>query len=130
MSDLLARACGLATRIAACSDQIEQERRIPEPLLAALHDAGLFRMLLPASLGGGELDPPGFVRVIEEIARHDASTAWCLCQTAGCSMVAAYLSPEVAHRIFAEGGVLAWGPGPDARAVAVDGGYRVTGTWR
>lgn len=46
-------------------------------------------------------------------------------------MVAAYLEPPVARRVFGDDprAVLAWGPAPDARAVAVDGGFRVTGTW-
>jgi alkylation response protein AidB-like acyl-CoA dehydrogenase len=97
-------------------------------VLRALHDAGLFRLLLPRSLDGGEVDPVTFVRVIEEVARHDASAAWCLCQAAGCSMTAAYLPPAAARAMFGDReAVLAWGPSLDARAVAVDGGYRVTG---
>jgi indole-3-acetate monooxygenase len=38
--------------------------------------------------------------VVEEIASHDASTCWCVEQANGCSMVAAFLDPEVAHEIF------------------------------
>jgi alkylation response protein AidB-like acyl-CoA dehydrogenase len=45
-------------------------------------------------------------------------------------MAAAYLPPDRAREIFGHPrSVLAWGPGPDARAIAVDGGYRVNGTW-
>ena len=46
-------------------------------------------------------------------------------------MSAAYLPPEVAADVFGKDprAVLAWGPGPDARATAVEGGYRVTGLW-
>jgi alkylation response protein AidB-like acyl-CoA dehydrogenase len=129
--DYIERACALAPEIEARADQIEQERRLPEPVLAALFEAGLFRLLLPRSLDGGEVDPVTFARVMEEIAKADASTAWCLCQASGCSMSAAYLSHDVAMEIFGRDrrAVLAWGPGPGARAIAVDGGYRVTGTW-
>ncbi len=129
--DYVERACALAPEIEARADQIEQDRRLPEPVLAALFEAGLFRLLLPRSLDGGEVDPVTFARVMEEIAKADASTAWCLCQAAGCSMSAAYLSHDVAMEIFGRDrrAVLAWGPGPGARAIAVDGGYRVTGTW-
>ena len=125
------RARALAPTIEAAGDEIEAERRLTAPIVDALHDAGLYRMLLPQSLGGGELDPVAFVRVIEAIASADASTAWCLCQASGCSMSAAYLRPDVARAIFGDDprAVLAWGPGPDARAVAVDGGYRLSGTW-
>ncbi|HYR38903.1 MAG TPA: acyl-CoA dehydrogenase family protein [Methylomirabilota bacterium] len=129
--DYIERAGALAPEIEARADQIEQERRLPEPVLAALFEAGLFRLLLPRSLDGGEVDPVTFARVMEEIAKADASTAWCLCQASGCSMSAAYLSHDVAMEIFGRDrrAVLAWGPGPGARAIAVDGGYRVTGTW-
>ena len=129
--DFLERARALAPAIEAAADDIEQERRLPRSLVAALHDAGLFRLLLPRSLGGAELGPSSFARVIETIAKVDASTAWCLCQNSGCSMTAAYLEPSVAREIFSGDpvGVLAWGPGPDARAVAVDGGYKISGTW-
>jgi len=120
----------LRPRIAAAADRIERDRRLPEPLLDALHDAGFFRLLLPRTFDGGELDPVTFTLVIEEIAKADASTAWVLCQTAGCSMTAAYVPPDVARDIFGDPrAVMAWGPGAGARAVVADGGYRVTGTW-
>jgi len=127
----VARARALASAIEAAGDEIEAERRLTPRVVDALHEAGLYRMLLPQGLGGGELDPVAFVRVIETIASADASTAWCLCQASGCSMSAAYLRPDVARAIFGDDprAVLAWGPGPDARAVAVDGGYRLSGTW-
>src|SRR5712692_95675 len=128
--DYVERAQKLAPQIEVWADQAEADRRLPEPLLAALFDAGLFRLLLPRSLNGAEVDPVTFVHVMEEVAKADASTAWCIGQTAGCSMVAAYLQPDVAAEIFKHPrSLLAWGPGPDSRAVAVDGGYRVTGTW-
>jgi alkylation response protein AidB-like acyl-CoA dehydrogenase len=128
--DYVERTRALAPTIAKCADQAEAERRLPASLSDALHEAGLFRMLLPRSLGGAELDPPTFVQVLEEIAKVDASTAWVIGQTAGCSMIAAYLPPEAAARIFGPPrAVLAWGAGPQGRAVAVDGGYRLTGAW-
>ena len=40
-SEPLRRARALAAQIAACADRIEAERRLPEPLLGALIDAGL-----------------------------------------------------------------------------------------
>ena len=130
-NEYVERARGLAPQIEACADQIERERRLAEPVLDALFAAGMFRLLLPRSLDGGEVDPATFAAVIEEIAKADASTAWCLCQASGCSMSAAYLPPDVAADVFGRDprAVLAWGPGPGARAVAVEGGYRVTGTW-
>ena len=127
--DYLREARDLAPELAAAADEIERRRELPEPVVAALVERGFFRLLLPRSLGGAGLLPADFVPVIEEIAKADASTAWCLNQAAGCSMTAAYLDPEAAYEIF-EGprGILAWGPGP-GKAQSVEGGYRVTASW-
>jgi alkylation response protein AidB-like acyl-CoA dehydrogenase len=125
----LQRAREFAPELAAAADEIERRRELPEPIVAGLVERGFFRMLLPRSLGGAELLPASFVPVIEEIAKADASTAWCLNQAAGCSMTAAYLEPAAACEIFGgPRGILAWGPGPGT-ARMVDGGYRVTATW-
>ncbi|MGA8379930.1 MAG: acyl-CoA dehydrogenase family protein [Stellaceae bacterium] len=127
--DYLARARAFAPTIAAAAGEIEERRELPEALRGALIERGFFRLLLPRSLGGAELPPALFVPVIEAVATADASTAWCLNQTAGCSMIAAYLEPAAAREIFGHpGGILAWGPGPgEARVVA--GGYRVTASF-
>ncbi len=68
----------LVPMIEAASDRIEAERRIVPEVIAALHEAGLFRMLLPASFGGGAADIVAFNQVIETIATADASPrgAW------------------------------------------------------
>jgi alkylation response protein AidB-like acyl-CoA dehydrogenase len=117
--------------VAAAANEIERERRLPAALLDALHEAELFRLLLPRSSNGIETDPVTFFHVIETIAQADASTAWCLSQAGGCAMSAAYLDLPVAQAIFGNDprAVLAWGPGPKVRAVECDGGYKVTGVW-
>ena len=129
--DWVARATALVPMIEAASDRIEAERRIVPEVIAALHEAGLFRMLLPASFGGGAADVVAFNQVIETIATADASTAWCLAQQVASTQTASYLDPKVAREIFAgPDGAVAWGPPSGAKAVVVDGGYIVNGRWR
>ena len=130
-SSVIARAAAVSAAVAAASDEIEADRRLPPALLDRLHEAELFRLLLPRSSNGIETDPVTFFHVIETIARADASTAWCLSQAGGCAMSAAYLDLPVARAIFGNHprAVLAWGPGPKVRAVECDGGYKVTGVW-
>jgi alkylation response protein AidB-like acyl-CoA dehydrogenase len=125
----LARVDRLAPRIEAAAAEAERARRLPESLMVALHAEGLFRLLLPREFGGAEVSPPVFFRIVEALARYDASTSWCVCQGNGCAMMAAYLDAPVAEAIWGRDprAVLCWGQGP-ARADVVDGGYRVTAT--
>ncbi len=119
----------MAPIIAAQAEEIEHRRELPPSLREALIENGFYRLLLPRSLGGAELPPLTFVQVIEQIAKADASAAWCVNQTSGCSMTAAYLDPETAREVFGRpDGILAWGPGP-GEARIVDGGYRITATF-
>lgn len=129
-SDAVARAHAVAELLRASAARIEAERALPADIVTALHAAKLFRILLPRSLGGDELPLKALAQVIEVIASADASTAWCLGQGAGCAMAAAYLKPEVARRFFGPAdAVLAWGAGIQGKAVAVPGGYLVSGEW-
>jgi indole-3-acetate monooxygenase len=128
----LDRARELQPMLAAAGDAIERGREVTPEIVEALIERGIFRMLLPRSLGGAELDPLTYTAVLEILAQGDGSTAWCLGQNSGCSMTAPYLAPEIAREIFGgPHGILAWGPElPGAgKCVAVDGGYRVTGQW-
>ncbi len=129
--DLISRAEAVRPAVEAASNEIEETRRLPPALLDKLHEAQLFRLLLPRSSNGIETDPVTFFHIIETIARGDASAAWCLSQAGGCAMSAAYLDLPVARAIFGDDprAVLAWGPGPKVRAVECEGGYRVTGVW-
>jgi len=128
-AEYLSRARAFGPLLASHAGAIEQNGELPAPLVATLRDQRFFRFLQPRSVGGLELDPVSYVPIIEEIASHDASTAWCLGQNNGCSMTAAYLDPAVAKDIFGpDDGILAWGPGP-ATIEQVSGGYRLSGNW-
>ena len=129
-ADCIGRARSVVDKLVAGAKRIESACELPSDIVEALHEARMFRLLLPRALGGDELDPAGLARVTEVIAAADASAAWCIGQAAGCAMTAAFLAPEVARRIFGpRDAVLAWGAGAQGKATAVDGGYRVTGSW-
>ena len=55
--DVISRARRLRPYIAAAANTIESKRRVPPALLAKLHAARIYRMLLPESAGGDELAP-------------------------------------------------------------------------
>jgi len=130
-ADPVARARALVPHIAAAGPRIEATRELPPELLAMLHEARMFRTLMPRAFGGEEISPQAYVQMMIHIASADASTAWCVGQASGCSMAAAYMEAEAAQAIWgAPNAALAWGTvGPDQIAQVVDGGYRVTGTW-
>jgi len=129
-AEYVERARNLGPVIMAAGDEIERSRELPEQIVEALSDSGMFRLLLPHSFGGAELPPFAYVAVVEEIAKRDASVAWCLGQACGCSMTAAFLAPESAREIFGgDRGIVAWGPPGPAEARMAPGGYRLTGTW-
>src|SRR6195256_5606816 len=126
---LIERARALQPLIAREADEIERTRRLTEPVVSALIENGLYRVLLPQSLGGTEAPLEVFMQMLEEIAKADASTAWCLGQCSVCAMTAAYLDADTAHEIFnTPPGILAWGAIAHEVKV-VPGGYRATGRW-
>ncbi|MCO6419059.1 acyl-CoA dehydrogenase family protein [Siccirubricoccus sp. KC 17139] len=126
--DPLAAARALGPAIGAAADAIETTRRIPPELAAALHGARLCRMLLPRSLGGGEVHPATYLLAIEELSRHDASIGWCAFVANSAALIAAHLGPAEAAAIFGPpDSLVAWGPPNGTVAEAVPGGYRVSG---
>jgi alkylation response protein AidB-like acyl-CoA dehydrogenase len=127
--DIIGRARALRPLLAAEADAIERDRQLTPKIVAALTAGGFYKLLLPKSIGGGEVPPAVFLGVLEEIGKGDASTGWCVAQCGVCAMVAAYLDPTVAHEMFdPPHAVLAWGA-TAGEAQAVPGGYRVTWRW-
>jgi len=127
--DLVERARALQPLIARDADEIERTRRLTPAVTQALIENELYRALLPKSFGGTEAPLEAFMQMQEEIAKADASTAWCLGQCSVCAMTAAYLDPDAANEIFnVAPGILAWGA--IAHEVqAVPGGYKATARW-
>jgi alkylation response protein AidB-like acyl-CoA dehydrogenase len=129
--ELIGRARELIPLLDRVGDRVDCERGIPEDVLDTLHDANLFRLLIPRSCGGEEVEPATHFQVLEAVAQGDASVAWCIGQASGVSIAAAYLKREAAQAVFGDRrAIAASGPNnPKATAVVCDGGYRVNGEW-
>src|SRR5256885_5555611 len=127
--DLVERARALQPLISREADEIERTRRLTPAVTSALIENGLYRVLLPKSLGGAEAPLATFMQMQEEIAKADASTAWCLGQCSVCAVISAYLDHDAADEIFNTAqGILAWGAiNHDVRAEP--GGYRANARW-
>jgi len=126
---LLSTALDYRARIVARRDTIESSRRLPEDLAHDLAQAGFFRIFLPAAYGGLDLTPMDGIAVIEELAKADASVAWCV-WNGNTHWTAAQLSAEAARAIHDDPDVItANSTRPSGQAHVVDGGFRLTGRW-
>ncbi len=121
----------IAPMLRARAAEIERARRLPEDLSATMAEGGLFRISLPNSLGGFEVEATTMLETIEEVGKADGSAAWCVMVASTSALVAAYLEEEAASAVFGDdpliitGGVFA----PRGAASTVEGGYRVSGRW-
>ena len=125
----IARA--LAPRIRERAAEIEAARQLPSDLVMAIANARLFKVAVSEAEGGLGADILTTLRVIEEVSRADGSTGWCLAMGINTFRQSAQLAPEVRREIFHSDpvGVSAGSANARGRAVAVPGGYRVTGHW-
>jgi alkylation response protein AidB-like acyl-CoA dehydrogenase len=129
-TDPLTAAQRLEPLVTRLRGRLDRERRLPDELVQAIGDAGLFGMWLPRALGGSERPPLVFLNVIEELSRQDGSVGWCTAIAAGHSRFAGALPRHSASEIFRCGRtVLAGTLNAVGKATAVRNGYRVTGRW-
>ena len=126
---MVEHARALAPSAREQSRRIEDEGKLPDEMVRQFREAGFFHALLPQDVGGREIDPVNAARVVEEIARGDGSAGWCVMLAAQSCGFAGFLPREEARTIWVDGGIVAGTARPIGRAVAVEGGYDVSGRW-
>ena len=127
--ELLGRARDLGPLVRAHAEQAERRRRLAPEVIAGLRETGFFRLLLPRSLGGLELDPATCALIVEEIAAHDSAAGWALQAGNEGAWWAARLPTEGAEEIYRNNpsAVMAAAFHPPQPAVETPEGYRITG---
>lgn len=128
---LLESARALRPLIEANADRAERDGRLPQSVVDGLIGDGLLRASIPQSLGGVEADAEMIVQAIEEVSKIDGSTGWCIMVATNAGMCSGYLDEAAAREVFGDpASSAALVVRPSHRAVAVDGGFRVTGRWQ
>ncbi len=127
----LARAQSIAPKIAAAADEIDERRELPPAIADEMKALGLFRLLVPRSVGGEEMDWPEYLAAVRMIAYADGSAGWCFNQGTVFATTCCRAPASLAEEVWGDPRtVVANGPpqGPVA-AQPVAGGFRLTGQW-
>lgn len=128
----LASIANLAPLIEAHADAAEQQHRLPHAVVRAMSEAGLFKLYLPRSLQGSELDPLEFAQCLEAISRIDGSTGWCAFIGNVNTLFTSPMVPASIETIFAQHSEVVTGSAffPFGRALRRQGGHEVSGRWQ
>src|SRR5438477_11566746 len=73
---LVQAAAALQPELRSHRKEIEREQRLPKGLVEQLRAAGFYRMVIPRELGGLEVDPLTYLRVVELLAEAAGSVGW------------------------------------------------------
>lgn len=119
-----------ANQIRKHSSEINDQRQLTESVAGPMARAGLFRLLVPKSVGGHEIGYMDMLKIVGIIARSDGSAGWCLNQNNVLATLAAFMPKELAMGIWSdERAVLSNGPPVGAFAAPIKGGYILNGRW-
>ncbi len=130
---LVQAAAALQPVLRRYHEEIEREQRMPPALVEQLREAGFYKMVIPHALGGLEVDPLTYLRVVELLAEGVGSVGWNLGNGGVGQLVTLGLPEEGVHEIYTKradtiiAGTAVPGGG---QAVPVAGGYRVSGRWQ
>lgn len=125
---LLNTVAEIGPLLAQHTEEEAQQRRLSRPVFNALAEAGFHKLFLPKSLGGLEVDPLTAAKLVEEVASYNTAAGWSLMVGNTTTWWSARLTDEGAEEVFRNNpGFLAGTIHPPMMAVAVDGGFRITG---
>jgi len=128
VSDLLARARGIALVAREWAQQTETDRRVGDDMIERMRQADLFRVMQPGAYGGFEHGFEVFAQIVAAIASGCGSTGWVYALLASHQWLLACFSQAAQDEVWQDPTALAAGTyAPVARAVAADGGYRLSG---
>lgn len=130
---LLAQVERIAPVLRASGAKSEELATLAPEAVTALREAGLFQLKLPAATGGAEADPVTEMMVLEALAYHDFTSAWCtMVGATGVASLGAFLSQAGLDRVFGSGRIPTASISffPAGRATRSNGGYRLSGRWR
>jgi alkylation response protein AidB-like acyl-CoA dehydrogenase len=130
---MLEAVAEIAPQLAATSAESETQATLAGAAVAALEAAGLFRLKLPAALGGAEADPVTQMAVFEALAAIDTASAWCaMVGATSAALLGAFLPgpglQSVQHAGRLPRAAISFFPAGVAHAE--NGGYRLNGRWR
>ena len=130
-SQLKAAIDEIAPLITQHADAADEQRRPQREVATAMARAGLYRVAVPASLGGGEEHPELQIRTIEEVSRLDGGTGWALMiGIENLGILGPFLDRSLSEVMYADPELIMAGAlNPMGQAHKVEGGYRVSGQW-
>ncbi|KUN58935.1 oxidoreductase [Streptomyces canus] len=129
--DLVARAAALRPLLREHAAATETARRVPDPVIDAIADAGLFKLATPRRYGGHQTSMRTMLDVSATLAEGDGSTSWVVTLVNVCNWLTSLFPSKAQDDVF--------GANPDARVTGVlsptsttarvDGGWQVSGRW-
>src|SRR2546430_6898874 len=128
VSDLLTRARVMGALARERAQQPDPDRRVGDDMIERMRQADLFRVMQPRSYGGLEHGFDVFAQIVAAIASGCGSTGWVYALLASHQWLIACFSKAAQDEVWQERTALAAGTyAPVGQAVAVDGGYRLSG---
>lgn len=128
----LEKARAIGPLIDAAAGHGEYATELDADVVEAIDQAGLFAIMVPRELGGGEAHPLDVIDAISELSYWDGSAGWYAhAVMTGGAVAGAYLGPRAAEAIF-PGGHFARAAGqaaPTGTAERRGDGYRISGRY-
>lgn len=130
--ELLERARALVPMLRARAEEVERNRSVPKDIVDEFKKAGFFKILQPRRWGGYEMAPITFLRVLMELGRGCCSSAWVMMILGIHQWEFGLMDPRAGDEVWGKDNTVlaASSYATFGKAEKVDGGYRVSGTWR
>lgn len=129
--DVLARVRDIAPLLQKNAASSEAERRVSEETIAALKDAGVFRLAVPRRYGGLETNIRTMLEVSAAVAEADGGPAWVTTLSNINAWSTGLANRQTQDEVWANGPdtILAGVVASSGKARKVPGGYQVSGSW-
>ena len=131
-AELIARLAALIPALRERGRAAEEAGRIPEQTVQDLLATEIFRAVVPLRFGGHELGYRYIPEIFRTLGRGCMSTAWTMGFLIYHNFQFAHFPEEAQQEVWGQGRGFTMAPGqvmPAGKAIAVEGGYRVTGRW-